>query len=148
MNLQLSLRRKWFEMTKAGIKTEDYREITPYWLKRLMYYSSESGIKLNKKEWREACSDINSGHVSSDDYTEEIEYHLDNWHLEFKPFDFNMMTLGYPKKGDPDRTLILEHKGIEIREGNPEWGAEPGKLYFVIKHGAIIKDLPPCPEKE
>lgn len=28
--------------------------------------------------------------------------------------------------------------GIEIRTGNPEWGAEPGKLYFVIKHGIVI----------
>lgn len=28
--LRLSLKTKWFEMTKAGIKTEDYREITPY----------------------------------------------------------------------------------------------------------------------
>ena len=27
-NLQLSLKRKWFEMTKSGVKTEDYREIT------------------------------------------------------------------------------------------------------------------------
>ena len=29
-NLQLSLKRNWFEMTKSGVKTEDYREITPY----------------------------------------------------------------------------------------------------------------------
>ena len=34
--LQLSLKYKWFEMTKAGIKTEDYREINHYWIKRLM----------------------------------------------------------------------------------------------------------------
>lgn len=49
------------------------------------------------------------------------------------------MTLGYPKKGDTERTLILEHKGIEIRTGNPNWGAEPNTLYFVIKHGKILK---------
>lgn len=111
MNLQLSLRRKWFELTKAGIKTEDYREITPYWHKRLYQNRYKSNESL-------------------------------------KDFKTNTMTLGYPKKGDPDRTLILEHKGIEIREGNPEWGAEPGKLYFVIKHGAIINDLPPCQKQE
>ena len=34
MNLQLALKTKWFEMTKAGIKTEDYREMSPYWSKR------------------------------------------------------------------------------------------------------------------
>jgi hypothetical protein len=32
----------------------------------------------------------------------------------------------------------FEHKGIEIRTGNPDWGAEPNKLYFVIMHGAVI----------
>lgn len=90
-NLQLSLKKKWFEMTKSGIKTEDYREINDYWQKRL-----------------------------------------------FKDFKFNIMTLGYPKSTDTDRILKLEHKGIEIRTGNPQWGAEPNKLYFVILHGKII----------
>ena len=33
--LRLSLKSKWFEMTKAGIKTEDYREINEYWIRRL-----------------------------------------------------------------------------------------------------------------
>lgn len=55
-----------------------------------------------------------------------------------KKFDFNTMTLGYPKSGDTERILKLEHKGIEIRTGNPDWGAEPGKLYFVILHGKQI----------
>ena len=50
------------------------------------------------------------------------------------------MTLGYPKSTDRERILTLEHKGIEIRTGNPKWGSEPDKLYFVILHGAIISD--------
>ena len=101
-NLQLSLKIEWFKMTKAGIKTEDYREITPYWEKRLV------------------CAREYGGRPS------------------FYLFKTNTMTLGYPSKTDTDRILKLEHKGIEIRTGNPEWGAEPNKLYFVIKHGKII----------
>ncbi|MBV2197052.1 MAG: hypothetical protein KUL78_11195 [Flavobacterium sp.] len=62
--------------------------------------------------------------------------HVD--YLDFKKFDTNTMTLGYPKSTDSKRILKLEHKGIEIRKGNPEWGAEPDKLYFVIKHGKIL----------
>jgi len=50
------------------------------------------------------------------------------------------MTLGYPKSTDSERILKLEHKGIEIRDGNLEWGAEPNKLYFVILHGDILKN--------
>lgn len=60
--------------------------------------------------------------------------------MGFKNFTQNTMTLGYPKSGDTERILKLEHAGIEIRTGNPEWGAESGKLYFVIKHGKIINN--------
>jgi hypothetical protein len=34
--------------------------------------------------------------------------------------------------------LLIEWKGMEMRTGKPEWGAEPGKEYFVIKLGEII----------
>lgn len=121
MNLQLSLKTKWFEMTKAGIKTEDYREINPYWIARLTTIG-EYTIKQNL--------------VSS------LEYHLKTDFLKngiFKIFDINTMTLGYPKKDDTERTIKFEHAGIEIRTGNQEWGSEPNKLYFVIKHGKRLK---------
>ena len=114
--LRLPLKSKWFEMTKAGIKSEDYREINEYWIKRLVKY----------------CS--NMSHLINQPYLIQ----LNRFEVEFKHFDINIMTLGYPKSGDSDRILKLEHKGIEIRTGNPEWGAEPNKLYFVIKHGRII----------
>lgn len=119
MNLQLSLKKKWFEMTKAGIKTEDYREINSYWIARLTdgfsWDVEKYPLKLN--EFKQV---INKG--------------------SFKPREFtkNTMTLGYPSKDDQERILKLEHKGIEIREGNPEWGAESGKIYFVIKHGKSL----------
>lgn len=107
MNLQLSLKKQWFEMTAAGIKTEDYREINDYWVKRL-------------------CTSFSWNH------NEDTPLSFD---VSFKHFTTNTMTLGYPKSTDTDRIIRFEHAGIEIRTGNPEWGAEPGKLYFVIKHG-------------
>lgn len=33
--LQLTLNKNWFEMIVAGVKKEEYREIKPYWIKRL-----------------------------------------------------------------------------------------------------------------
>ena len=121
-NLQLSLKRNWFEMTKAGIKTEDYREITPFWCNRLLLYR---GIKRSREFWEGRLQFFKgnttiSGNVTTCD------------------FDQNIMTDGYPKMNDFERILKLEHEGIEIGTGNPEWGAEQGKLYFVIKHGNII----------
>lgn len=122
-NLRLSLKRQWFEMTKSGIKTEDYREINPYWIIRLF------NIK-------------NLHNLDIDDFVAEFESHRNEYGFSErygKKFKFNVMTLGYPKEGDTERILKLEHKGIEIRTGNPEWGAVPGKLYFVIKHGNICQ---------
>ena len=114
-DLRLSLKQKWFEMTKSGIKKEDYRELSPYWIKRFCK------LRLNHFSFCDIC--VN-------DCENNGFYHFAN----------NIMTLGYPKSTDTDRILKLEHKGIEIRTGNPEWGAEPNKLYFVIKHGNIINN--------
>ena len=121
--LRLSLKTKWFEMTKAAIKTEDYREVNHYWIKRLM-------SKL-----------YNNLYPTEQEAIDGILKHIDPNYLvknHSKKFDLNTMTLGYPKANDTERILKLEHKGIELRTGNPEWGAEPNKLYFVIMHGAVI----------
>ncbi|WP_137905522.1 hypothetical protein [Chryseobacterium sp. 2VB] len=119
MNLQLSLKKKWFEMTKAGIKTEDYREINKHWIQRLVQPI------FNRDTWRDE-----QGVIS------HIIEHRDHFSKNrMKYFSTNKMTLGYPKSTDTEKILEFKHAGIEIREGNPEWGAEPGKLYFVIKHG-------------
>ena len=132
--LRLSLKKKWFEMTKSGEKTEDYREVTPYWAARL----------FNKKH-KHMTVDFWKGYMGRslcDNGRQRRVYCLDDGQIEhcirefgLKPFTSNVMTSGYPKSSDTDRILKYEHKGIEIRTGNPEWGAEPGKIYFVIMHG-------------
>lgn len=121
-NLQLSLTKQWFDLTKSGVKTEDYREITPYFAKRFLKYNDK---KMSTSFW-----------VSLLVGKEFFEMFFDD--ISFEKFDLNTMTLGYPKSTDSDRILKLEHKGIEIRTGNPEWGAEPNKLYFVILHGRFL----------
>jgi len=35
--LHLTLKKKWFDMIRSGIKKEEYREIKPYWRKRLLF---------------------------------------------------------------------------------------------------------------
>jgi len=107
-------------MTKPEIKKEDYREITPYWCSRLLLYNGES---MPQSFW-EVYLEMNDCAIKDD--------------CKFKQFTHNILTLGYPSANDTERILKLEHKGIEIRTGNPEWGAEPNKLYFVIKHGDQI----------
>lgn len=128
MNLQLSLKRKWFDLTKKGIKPEDYREITPFWCNRLLLYEN----KPMSIEWWYLMKNY-EGYS----FEKAITHNIEKGKLSFKDFDFNIMTLGYPKKNDSEQIIKLKHKGIEIKEGRPEWGAEPNKLYFVIKHEPI-----------
>lgn len=104
-------------MTKPEIKKEDYREVTPYWAKRLA--GSWEWVGQNKGLFPKLENSFMSDYKIS----------------SFKNFEYNIMTLGYPKSGDTERILRFDHAGIEIRTGKPEWGAEPEKLYFVIKHG-------------
>lgn len=129
---QLSLKMKWFEMTKSGKKTEDYREITSYWCNRFLFVDGE----VKSKKWWQEKFDY-SGHI----FRDNIKWITDNvaiGNFTFKRSDINKMTLGYPKSTDTERIIEFEHKGIEIGFGKLEWGAEPNKMYFIVKHGKHI----------
>lgn len=89
-------------------KPEEYRELTDFWKVRLMHY-----------ELRER-----NNNTPLKVFT------------EFKEWDLVSFANGGHFGNVPKKTF--KFKGIEIREGNPEWGAEPGKKYFVIKLGNQI----------
>lgn len=57
------------------------------------------------------------------------------YRYQFKPFKTVTFQLGYAKDA---RRMTFEFKGIEVREGNPEWGAEADTQYFVIILGNRI----------
>ena len=85
---------------KAGIKKEEYREIKPFWKKRLRNIALKTNL-----------STVYEG---------------------FQRYDRLVFTLGYPKADDTERRLVFKNPKIRIGQGKPEWGAECGKLYFVI----------------
>jgi hypothetical protein len=94
--LHLTLKKKWFDMIASGEKKEEYREIKPYWIKRL---------------------------------------HFDLWNN--RPFDAVYFRNGYAADA---RQMKLKCEGIEVRTGKEEWGAEPGKEYYVIKLGELLNN--------
>jgi hypothetical protein len=125
--LHLTLKKKWFDMIASGEKTEEYREIKAFWAARLLYR-----IELPREI---------GGFLSPLRDIAEGNYDFKNWKQAtgsapvFHEFNWVNFTNGYR----PDsRIMRLPCKGIEIREGLPEWGAEPGKKYFVIKLGERI----------
>lgn len=55
--------------------------------------------------------------------------------LPSKKFDIIQFKNGYSKDAP---VLNVKWLGMQIKEGKPEWGAEPGKKYFVIELGEIL----------
>lgn len=108
--LHLNLKKKWFDMILSGEKKEEYREMSAYW-KRFF-----SGMFYINSTERLATVTI-----------KDIKYLPKNITICF--------SNGYAKNR---RQFFIELESIHIRKGRPEWGAEPGKYYFVLSLGKKI----------
>lgn len=113
--LDLVLKVRWYEMIESGEKREEYRKIGVYWAKRL--FVSPDALKC-------------VGGVP----THEHGGFIIEPGAAFRKFSFVRFHRAYTST-----TITFAVDGIEIGEGNPEWGAIPGVKYFVIKIGNRIK---------
>jgi hypothetical protein len=113
--LHLTLKKKWFDMIASGEKTEEYREIKPYWFRRLAMCSGKSPIPHGYTCKKAFCSSC----VYGGGFVE-------------KPYSIVKFRHGYSKNAP---TLTFRMNEIRVTTGFHEWGAEPGKKYFVIKLG-------------
>ena len=111
--LDLSLKHQWYDMIASGEKTEEYREIKPFYMQRLL------------KHLYQCChpDPVLIGH-----WEPYIKY-------VFKHYDAVRFHRG---QGSPV-TMLLEYEGIEIGKGKPEWGAPEDKDVFIIKLGKRIE---------
>lgn len=104
--LILPIKRKWLEMIRSGEKKEEYREIKPY-------YTSRVRNLITFKPW-------------TDGRTIEV---IKSCGAKGIPFDHIVLRGGYDLLAPAVRI-----KGtITIGEGRPEWGAEPGKRYYIFR---------------
>jgi hypothetical protein len=123
--LHLTLKKQWFDLIDARIKKEEYREISPYWAKRFLvdvsYHKS-----IDEPTPEQLCDYIKTGSnlIAYDVQESDVVQFYNGWACSTKYRNFQ-----------------IQCKGIEIGEGNPAWGAEPGKKYFVIKLGEKVKSV-------
>ena len=90
-------------------------------LKRKWYDMIASGYK--KEEYREVT-----------DYWKNRLLEKGSWDVRL--FDTVTFYLGYAKERP---SMTFEWISLGYGEGKPEWGAEPGKEYFIIILGERIK---------
>lgn len=124
--LHLTLKKKWFDMIRSGEKPEEYREIKRYWATRLLF---KIHVPWGGYMW--PWQDI-----------KDRNFDFTKWKAAtgnapvFESFGHVQFRNGYSKDAP---YMLRQCAGIEIREGKSEWGAEPGKKYFVIKLGERIE---------
>ena len=71
--------------------------------------------------------------VKTEEYREIKPYY--NLRLIGKEYDTVVFRNGYARDAP---SITIELKAIRFGTGNPEWGAEPNKKYFVLYLGKII----------
>ena len=111
--LTLTVCKQWFDMIVAGEKTEEYRDIKPYWASRLVNQQAESGEVLFD-EFGGYCRVI--GKLEYKPYTHVIfinGYRKDSPRIEKK---IESITIGKPKKVlCPDKWLDKEFFVIKFK---------------------------------
>ena len=104
--LTLTVSKQWFDMIVTGEKTEEYREIKPYWIKRLT---------TNCEVFYDVEAKTHCGEVLYRHYTHVIfinGYRKDSPRIEK---EIVSITIGNPKKGlCPDKWLDTEFFIIKL----------------------------------
>ena len=122
--LHLPLKAKWYEMQERGDKTEEYREITPYWFKRL--YLCKVKYKAGQTTYR-TPSDPEAQICCSPLLRDWLIVGFANFGM--KPYTHVAFRYGYTK-----RCFVHRIDSITIGRGKPEWGAPTDRDVFIIRH--------------
>lgn len=120
----MTLKKKWFTMIAIGTKKEEYREIKPYWIRRLLIdVEVRDASKTTDYDW------LIDRIVSRDYY---------NVGYGFQEFDVVSANNGY-QKNCPN--IQWEHKKIRIGKPNPAWCEleDVGKTLFILEIGEVLK---------
>lgn len=121
--LDLPLIFVWYDMIDIGKKQEEYREIKPYWEKRLLDYKSLVKYYSENKAELEIKRLLFPHRPVIEDVCQAFPAGFT--HVRFRR--------GYTKT-----TMLFEIKSISIGFGNPNWGAPKDRQVFIIKLGNRI----------
>lgn len=117
--LTLVVSKEWFDMIAAGRKTEEYREIKPFWVARLFQNNSN----IVDMQYLASCL---AGR------TDLLKRYIDAERIMLKPYTHVLFINGY-RKNSPR----IEKEIESITIGKPKKGLCPDKWldteFFIIK---------------
>lgn len=105
--LNLVVTKKWFDMIESGTKKEEYREIKPYWIRRLT---------TNCERGHEVWIEMKCGKVLYRPYTHVLFCAGYSKNRPSIKKEIEDITIGFPKKGlCPDEWLIKRFFVIKFK---------------------------------
>ena len=117
--LTLTVSKQWFDMIVANEKTEEYREIKPYWIARLLQNNSN-------------IVDVRHLALALEGRTDLLKKYIDAQRIVLKQYTHVLFINGYRK--DSPR---IEKEIESITIGKPKKGLCPDKWldteFFIIK---------------
>lgn len=116
--LYLTVSKQWFDLIASGVKREEYREIKPYWIRRLFTYVN----KIDTDFAKEIDTWIN---------VEKQDYHAYQG-LNFDNYTHVLFINGY---GANRPRILKEIDSISIGKPKPGWCPKEflDNNYFIIK---------------
>lgn len=114
--LDLVLKKKWYELIEEGVKTEEYREIKPYWCQRLKGFARPG-----------ACP------YSLPSSSEERICQMTGLYCQsgISPI-YDKVKF---RKGRTKESITYEILSMRVGKGKIEWGAPEDKFVFIITLG-------------
>lgn len=124
--LRINVKQPWFSMEQSGEKDEEYRDIKPYWVRRLI----DLKIKMSDEQIQSRIDEIMI-------FSSKIPYEIALSFGFSNNFKFVEIKNGWARNGKPAPIFTRKCEGIRIGVGKPEWGAS-GVNQFIIGLGAIV----------
>lgn len=148
--LHLNLHVKWFDMILSGEKKEEYREIKPYFQKKLLdkewqrfhRFSTDKCLYYKQKyiEGYYAGNECSLGILLNNN----CNFNCHNFEFDtidiYKKIKFNYIkTITFSNGNSKNRKqFVIELLSIRVDNGKSEWGAVENKKYFVLQLGNVI----------
>ena len=128
--LDLPLKKQYYNLIESEIKKEEYREIKPYWMKRLFDTINIDFTHYEKID--NECADF----YCNKDNIKYLKKDYNGGGIKKKPYTYVRFRYGYTK-----RTMLFELIGISIGKGKIEWGAPEDKEVFILKLGRKVNSI-------
>jgi hypothetical protein len=125
---------EWYDMLESRVKIDEYRTITPYWIRRLITF--EEYPKETPDDCKGFPENIHYDIIENKHAFDEV---LAGYWGNFKPFKTVTFQHGYSADA---RRMTFECKGIDVGVAVPAWSGNMVGNFFRVMTGNKVATRP------